>query len=102
MATFRGMTRVHRPARPDTAAPTSSPAPAPKARASTNQLPVESPARDRFAGTLARAPAPVHTPISGYDHPIDATELPDPGDGTAVMTLNLANGAGDVYRTAEN
>lgn len=42
------------------------------------------------------------TDRAGYGHPVDASELPDPGNGTAVMTLNIANGAGEKYRTAAN
>lgn len=40
--------------------------------------------------------------IAGYSHPIDARELPDANGGVGVMSLNLANGAGDKYRTAAN
>jgi endonuclease/exonuclease/phosphatase family metal-dependent hydrolase len=41
-------------------------------------------------------------PVEGYSKPVSPGELPDPGNGTGVLTLNLANGADDKYRTAEN
>lgn len=52
--------------------------------------------QDTFGRVAERATVP------GFGRPVEARELPDPGAGTAVMTLNLANGAGEGYRTPEN
>lgn len=38
----------------------------------------------------------------GFGRPVDVGELPPPGDGTAMMTLNMANGAGASHRTDAN
>lgn len=63
------------------------------------------PTEDRFSSVPAPPsprPEPFPAAIPGYSHPIDAKELPDPDGGLGVLSLNLANGAGDRYRTPAN
>ena len=54
-------------------------------------------AADRFEEVAhPQAKAPHH-----YGAPIAPSQLPPPGRGLRLVTLNIANGAGDAYRTAE-
>ncbi len=46
------------------------------------------------------APGALDAGVPRFSHPVDASELPNPGGGVRVLSLNLANGAGDAFRTA--
>ena len=43
-------------------------------------------------------PAPLR---EGYSKPVSADQLPPPDQGTGILTLNTASGAGDEYRTGD-
>ncbi|WP_426731780.1 endonuclease/exonuclease/phosphatase family protein [Myxococcus faecalis] len=67
-------------------------------------------AKDSFTPSPSPGPSPTRPDLSGganegpsgYSKPVRADELPDIQNGTGVLTLNLANGAGSEYRTAKN
>lgn len=60
---------------------------------------------DSFTPSRPRSPSqPELNPpqLKGYSEPVKPEDLPPPGNGTGVLTLNLANGKDDYYRTDEN
>jgi hypothetical protein len=78
----------------------AGPAPAPAASARPQEQDSFTPAPQ--PGPSASRPVLNPEPVEGYSEPVSPDELPDPGQGTGVLTLNLANGAHEKYRTAEN
>ncbi|NTX35567.1 hypothetical protein HUA78_14055 [Myxococcus sp. CA033] len=63
--------------------------------------------KDSFTPSPSPGPSPTRpelnpAPPEGYSKPVKANELPDVGNGSGVLTLNLANGAGSKYRTEDN
>jgi hypothetical protein len=87
---------------PQTTAPQRPPSAPPKPPASTRFKDSFTPAPPRLADRARKPelnPAPVR---DGYRQPRSASELPPPGRGTGLLTINTANGAGDEYRDPAN
>jgi len=93
------------------ALPKSSPRVDPSLQRSTKAPARKAPAQARPVDTFTPAPTrgPTHCwpqlnpePVKSYSKPQRASDLPNPGKGTGVLTLNTANGAGKEYRTPEN
>lgn len=87
---------------PSQPAPSPSPSSTSRPGASMRSADADTFTPSPTPGPSSSRPELSPTVREGYSEPVSADELPDPGNGTGVLTLNLANGQKNGgYRTPE-